>query len=111
MKKVQNVEGQKESPGYTNNPKREKFNTKNKDKDSDFGYTKNKQKESDFSLEEPRRFINSKKPVNDENKNTQEVKVEEESSKSNYKENEWVAINENHGKGFEQKKYIPKSKI
>lgn len=71
---MQKVDTQKETPGFSSNTKREKFQYKNRENKE---HKEKKDKENDFGLEEPRRFINSKKLVANENQNTQETKTEE----------------------------------
>jgi len=83
------VESLKESPGYPSNAKREKFHTKNKEKENDIG------------LEEPRRFINSKKQASNEDQNAnKELKTDE----SRRQTESATTSNQNQNYGTEHKK-------
>lgn len=85
---MQKIENANENQGFSSNSKREKFHNKNKEKDSEFG------------LDEPRRFINSKKIAN-ENQSLEETKGEEES----HREGESVNY-EHHNYSTEYRKYF-----
>jgi len=84
---VQKIENTIENTGFAGNSKREKFHNKIKDKEETFG------------LDEPRRFINSKKIASSENPNTEERKLEEEGVQN---ETEYIPgeLNNNENKNY-----------